>query len=181
MLGQGSAPSYLSQKLPDRQQQKNPMHAVSEMHLCIGRQSRVCMQQMQCQQPSGEATKCHLACCSPTVLSCTQHTCAVGQQRRGVEGGEGGHRGARGSGSRKGVGGKEDGFWEGGRQRRGAEGGWGFYQVLVALRRVRIVGGGWVVRHSACHSHGPALPCQPLTHKRWLECAFLQSTALWGC
>ena len=56
-----------------------------------------------------------------------------------------------------------------------SRGGGAAHQVLVALRGVRVVGGGWIVSHSACHPHGPALPCHPLTHKRWLECALLQN------
>ena len=54
-------------------------------------------------------------------------------------------------------------------------GGGAAHQVLLAIRGVRVVGGGWIVSHSACHPHGPALPCHPLTHKRWLECALLQN------
>ena len=46
-------------------------------------------------------------------------------------------------------------------------------QVFVALRGVRVVGGGWVVSQSVCHPHGSALPCHPFTHKCWAEGALL--------
>ena len=85
------------------------------------------------------------------------------------------------------------GGWDGRLGREVGTGGWdrmggegGPDQVLMALRGVRVLGGGWVVSHCVCHPHGSALPCHPLTYKRWAEGALLQDgmrflhTSLYG-